>query len=212
MKRFFWRYFVVALAFFLLCSLIGCMKKDDSSNIDYQYNSCVAGLVGFFQIAINNDDTISVIGNPNETYDFSHWEGVKSVSVGMLNAAGIKEDGTVFITGSKEAGAYQVTQWQDIVNIKFMVDSVCGLKRDGTLVFTKSNDITDKAKNWEDIIQFDVSLLSIVGLKNDGTVIAECPTFPEYEETVKTWRDVKYISTSWDKIVAITNNGGNTGG
>lgn len=199
---------------FLVCGMFLCLSGCNKLPIK---QSLVAGINEHFQIAVNEDGTIRVQGEPYETFDFKEWQNIKSVSVGLLNAAGIKSDGTILITGSNERGACEVEEWRNITMAEFTLFVAFGLKNNGTIVYTGreykdqitdfESKIMDQVDTWKDIVYIDTSQLSVVGLKKNGQVVASTPFTPELAEQVMEWEDVKTVSISIDTIVGLTNSG-----
>lgn len=207
---------IYLLVIIMLSSFIGC-----SMDFTNTY-SRVAGADSSYQISINMDGKINVIGNTKENFDFSKWENIISIETGVDKAAALKSDGTVVITG-ENIEAFYTEEWRDIIMIGFTYSYLFGLKKDGTIVYTGStentyssediddnvflnaeNEIIEKVKIWKDIIFIDTTPISVIGVKRDGKVIVASPTSPILEENVTTWSNVKYISASTTQIIGVT--------
>jgi len=150
-------------------------------------------------------------------YDFDKWEGIKSVVFGIVNAGGLKDDGTVIVTGYNTTGADEVQDWRNIENIAFTAFATYGLNKDGTIIYTgkdHQNGITDFEKKimsdvdtWKDIVDIKGAQLILAGITKDGSVLVSAPSEPEMEEGVKDWRNIKDISVSMTMILGVTWSG-----
>jgi alpha-tubulin suppressor-like RCC1 family protein len=175
----------------------------------------VAGLMDGYQLAVNQDGTVSVYGAPPDDMDFSGWRDIKSVSVGRLSATGVRNDGTVVVTGSNAYGACNTEGWRDIRMAEATFFAAYGLRNDGTVIATEPADntidwayeIRDAVEGWRDIVCIDCSDFGVVGLKKDGTVVTAIPVFSEFAEKTSRWTDVVAISMSFNSIVGITKSG-----
>jgi len=169
-----------------------------------------------YQIKINNTGTIDVFGQPDAMYDFSGWEGLKSVSVGFGNASGVTNDGTVYVTGFAENGACDVSGWRDIEMVVFTLYVAYGLKSDGTVVHTYSSFDEDVKRNsevdkWTNIKQIEASMINVVGLKSDGTVVmseTDSAFVPSsYCKELASWKNIRWIDTSLFLTVGLNESG-----
>jgi hypothetical protein len=188
------RTFIISLI--VLLSLSGCTKAQN----DY---SQIAGINPEFQVAVNDEGTISIQGKPDKSYDFTGWEDIISVSAGVLNIAGIKNDGTVLVTGKKDWGACNVEDWINIVMVEFTASAAFGLTENGQVVYTQSIEhmleedrIKSEVELWEDVIYIDAAQLFIAGVKANGEVVVAAPYAPELEGQIAEWKNVKSISTA----------------
>ncbi len=176
-----------------------------------EFNSTFAGS-DIFQIKINEKGTIDVSGRPGPTYNFNGWKDLKSLSVGEFNVAGVKKDGTVYVTGNNESGLCNVTDWYNIKMVEFTEQATYGLKNDGTIIHTDGLDqrdsiINNEVDKWTDIKQIDTSSVSIIGVKSNGDVVAISSLNPEFKEEVGKWKNVKWVGASFDKMIGLTNSG-----
>lgn len=200
----------------MLCGLImmslGCSRE-------YVLEpSLVAGHGENYQISVNDNGLVKVNKQTDGSYDFDDWDGIKSVAYGIVNAGGIKEDGSVVVTGYNKTGACEVQDWHDIKALTFTALVTYGLKRDGTIIHTGEDmpdGITDFEKEilldvdtWENIADIKGAQLIMAGVKKNGRVVVSAPTCPELEEGVKEWRNIKDISVSMSMVLGVNWDGG----
>ena len=99
------------------------------------------------------------------------WKDIISISAGDLFTVGLKNDGTVVLTGSIDD--YDVENWKGIISISAGDSHIIGLKTDGTVVATGSSYHGQcEVKTWSDIVEISAGTSNSVGLKSDGTVVS----------------------------------------
>ena len=182
---------------------------------DYDQASRVAGLVDGYQISVNQDGTINVQGSPPDGLVFTNWREIKSVSVGYQNAVGVRNDGTVVVTGDNAFGACNTEGWRDIRMAEANFYAVYDLRSDGAVISTEptentidwAREVKESVEGWTDIVSIDCSDFGVAGLKKDGTVVTAIPVLSEFAEEISRWSDVVSISMSFYSIVGITKSG-----
>lgn len=105
------------------------------------------------------------------TLDAKEWKGVVDISAG--NALfGLREDGTVLVTGYRNEENRKVETWTDIIAISAGEYHVVGLKRDGTVVGLGNNMFHQlEFSDWTDIVAIDAQIFWTIGLKEEGTLV-----------------------------------------
>ena len=205
------KFLMMVILLILVLSSAGCNKIVVESGND----SLVATTYGEFYITINSDGSINIVGEPDDTYDFSNWLNIKSVIGSYSRIVGLKNDGTVVATGNNDTGACEVEAWSDIKMIAATMRTTYGLKSDGTIIFTGEDDIDtvgyttrikENVTNWRDIVYIDASDLGLAGVTNNGSVMIVSEK-EELEEEVKTWEKIISISIEHGKAIGLKDNG-----
>ncbi len=203
---------ILYMAINILCAIVlslGCSQAHMPSH------SLVAGIRSDYQISINEDHSINEHANYNSVYSFDDWEGIKSVDYGIVNVGGLKDDGSVVVTGNNKTGACNVQDWSEIKALAFTAFTTYGLKSDGTIIHTDHQEQTDgifsvdqniinEVDKWSDIVDIKGAQFILAGIKKDGGVVVSAPTIPEFEEGVGKWRNIKQISVSMTMILGLT--------
>ena len=117
--------------------------------------------------------------------------------------AGINSDGAVLVAGDTDDIQSQVRNWEDIVRIYFHYDFIVGLSSDRKVMLAGMPLRSPDVANWTDIIEIATGEfpVELVGLKSDGTVVAAASL--DYQEYVKTWKDIVAIASSTVHIVGL---------
>ena len=105
------------------------------------------------------------------------WTDITAVAAGKNHTVGLKKDGTVLATGSREDRRCDVDRWTGITAIAAGRRHTVGLKRDGTLIWTGTHDRISDLGRWKDITAIAAGTDFTVGLKKDGTLVV-CGTDP----------------------------------
>ena len=105
------------------------------------------------------------------------WRNIKSIACELGITIGLKEDGTVVLSGEYMGDYADCLSWRDIVQID--VDGVCvGLKSDGTVVVSNDpKNVMQKNQCWNDIVSVAVCGNFIIGVKSNGTVVTTERTY-----------------------------------
>jgi hypothetical protein len=203
----------------LLISIVGCQEINFEEK-----RSRVAGQIEItdeygdttYQIAIKEDGTINVQGTPSEDFIFDDWQDIVSVTVGDVNAGGIKSDGTVVATGYSGTGATDVKDWQDIAMIEFTLTSAYGLKKDGTIITSGEKHLDKIAiferenmpliKSLRNIVHIDANTFTLIVVKKNGRV-AVIGVDESYIEDTAEWRDIKEVTVSNHSLAGLTYGG-----
>ncbi len=143
---------------------------------------------------------------------FALWDNIafrETLSVGSLEAAVIKEDGSVSYFHDK--GRYIIEDnlgnyGTDVVDIELMKYApIIALKSDGTLL-DKDGVYND---DWTDIVAIDSDNHSLAALKSDGTVL-----YDKYydasdfgQDNVSEWRNIVAIECTSKHTVGLRSNG-----
>ena len=109
------------------------------------------------QVAISNDNIYVLDENGNVKYSSGkivkgfNDESVVCIKAGTNNIAGIKEDGSVVVSG--KYNLYYATSWENIVDVSLYRDHIIGLKKDGSVVAEGNNDKGQgDVDNWKNIL------------------------------------------------------------
>ncbi len=167
---------------------------------------------GYFDtITLRNAGNVTSVGgnsvNNAEWRKIAEWTDIISVGAGGYHAVGLRNDGTVAVTGNNEYGQCDVSGWGDIVAIAAGYEHTVGLKTDGTVIATGNDEKGQcDVDDWSDIIAVDAGMNHTVGLKSDKTVIAAGNN--SYGQcNVKDWKDIKAISASRYHTVGLRSDG-----
>lgn len=118
------------------------------------------------------DGTVKTVSlNDYHTSEAETWTGIVDISLGRV-LLGLKEDGTVMLSGDFENKMDAVKDWSDIIAISSGKTHAIGLKRDGTVVGVGSNLFHQlEVEHWTDIVAIDAYSYLTIGLKADGTLV-----------------------------------------
>lgn len=144
-------------------------------------------------------------------YSFDQWTNIVDIGYGDFGdqnmLIGLKDDGTIVMTGSKQYVQYrldQVPQWTDIVEIDATAFFLVGRKADGTVVIDGTNVELD-VSGWTDIVDISAYTGYVLGLKADGTVV--CAGEFWYADKVASWTDIVAISAGNDTVMGLKSDG-----
>ncbi len=130
-----------------------------------------------------------------------------TLSVGMNNVLGIREDGTVIAAGNNEYGEGSVKGWTDIVSVSAGWGCSLGLQSNGHVVAAGRNRFHEcDVENWKGIIAVSTGGDHSVGLKSDGTVTA-VGLNDNGQCNVSGWRDIVAIDAGIDRTIGIRKDG-----
>lgn len=152
--------------------------------------------------AIKNDGTVVFAGH-NDSFDFSQWSDIVSISNLGVITAGLKSDGTVVTTGSYRV---DVSDWSDIISVSVGERYIVGLKSDGTLIGA-GHDLGDgqlQIGGWSNIVAIATGWRHTVGLDADGGI-----HITGYRSTSQL-EEIKNNLSGWTNITAIAAGGGNS--
>ena len=178
--------------------------------------SLVAGINEKYKVSLDDDGSLDILEQTDNAYCLDDWRNMDSISFGIANIGGIRNDGSVIVTGDNSTGACEVQDWRNIKDIAFTAFMTYGLKNNGTIIHTGGdlNGITDFERQifsgtdkWRDIVDISGAQFILAGIKKDGSIVVSVPTNPEMEEGVKGWRNVKDISVSMTMILGVTWSG-----
>lgn len=142
----------------------------------------------------------------------SNWKNIQQVSAGMFYAAGLRENGTVVLSGDTnveygdDVYKLDVSNWKNITEISAGSNYILGLKADGTVVGTGVDYcevITDTAA-WSDMVSVRAGGISSYGLTSNGKVLS---TYTYSNSGIDTWTDVVAIDASNDLLIALRSDG-----
>lgn len=202
-----------SMLFIILCT--GCFYRAT------RISSVAGSYSGIYQISIDSLGEINIWGKPDDNYDFSNWNDIKSVFMGYDYAAGVKKDGTVVITGNNEQDI-DLSEWENISMVAFAGYHILGLKDDGTIVYKslpydistdsfleRESKVINKVKDWRGISYLCAGYLSIIGITNSGEVViaASEELLSDIEEKLSKWKSVEYVDARYDTIVGLTCTG-----
>lgn len=112
---------------------------------------------GVLQIAISDNYIYVLDENGNVKYSSGKivkgfdGEHVVCIKAGTNNIAGIKEDGSVVVSGIHDLD--YATTWEDIVDVSLYRDHIIGLKKDGSVVAEGNNDKGQcDVDSWDNIL------------------------------------------------------------
>lgn len=153
---------------------------------------------------LTTDGTIRFIDDSYPRNGFAsvaQWDNIKSLVVanGLTNSAafGLKEDGTIVVSGHDTKEYAETSTWTDIQQIAYADDILAGLKADGTVVVAGKNVQfyhNYAVKSWTDISSVYCHDSTVWGIQEDGSVVAAYSTNKSFFRN-----DI----TRWDGIVAL---------
>ncbi len=165
-------------------------------------------------MTINSDGKVKVVGTYDETYDFTNWKNVKSVTVGFYNAACITEIGEVIVTGINDSVACATSDWKNVCMVAITPNITFGVTEDGEVLHTKplSNYrvpqlLLAEVQNWKDLQFIGASGACVAGIDFYGNVKAVSPLYPEIARNVRGWKRIQYLSVATDAIAGINMDG-----
>ena len=122
-------------------------------------------------------------------------------AAGNKFAIGIREDGTVLVSGDNTDKILNAQKWDHIVSVSAGLYHAAGLKEDGTVVAAGTNG--DKQCNvsaWKEISQVSAGSQHTVALGRDGTVYA-VGSNKEGQLEVNGWTDIVQVAAgSWHTV------------
>lgn len=134
-------------------------------------------------------------GNPTAS-----WSGIRKISVGESQIAGVKQDGTVIIGGSGSLTQSDVQSWNNIVDISVGAEHCVGLRSDGTVVAAGRNSYGQcNVQGWRNVQTVCAEEMYTVGLLSNGTVVTAGTTPEEWVNRYNALSD----TASWSGIVSI---------
>lgn len=142
---------------------------------DKRIVSVAAGYV--HTLALLEDGTVAACGsNKNGACDVSGWNNIAAIYAGTEFSAGLKEDGTVVVTGLKTS-TWDLSEWTDIVNLAAGDYFLVGLKADGTVLSTDTNTPKNSTKvkasvsDWTNIVFIAAGHDHTVALTEKGKIL-----------------------------------------
>lgn len=135
-------------------------------------------------LALRSDGTVYDIDYPEDiASEIAEWEGIIDiVAAGEYGlAAGLRADGTVVFTGTKEEdGTYEepsfseIEGWQNVIDIAGANSYLLGLTSDGRVLFAGRNGAAHNSafntSDYRDCVAIFAADPSFVALKRDGTL------------------------------------------
>ncbi|MDR0752397.1 MAG: M6 family metalloprotease domain-containing protein [Christensenellaceae bacterium] len=151
-------------------------------------------------IAITTPLTVGQWDITNPLYSAS------KIAAGLTHTLVLRNDLTVYATGSNSYDEINTSDWEGIVDIAAGHYTSYGLKSDGSVVAVGLNNKGQTSiSSWSDIIAIAAGARHIVGLKKDGTVVTAGETGDKLNTS--DWRDVKAISAGAAFTVGLTLTG-----
>lgn len=150
--------------------------------------------------AITNDGHVKVIGdNDYNQCEVTDWENIVSIDVYGTLSIGLKNDGTVAVSGRyDENKIVNVAGWNNIIDVAAGQQFVAGLKSDGTVLIAGINpNYPLHVEDWKDIIAIDAGWDFLVGLTKDHTLVftGNCKDQQQqFEAEQNNWKEVINIS------------------
>lgn len=139
-----------------------------------------------------------------------NWSDVVEVSAGNFHAIGLRSNGTVVATDSKNLygnliDCCQVSDWRNIDSIAAGSDTSLGLRRNGTVVVSGGKQY-DNVKSWKNIVSIAAGYTNAVGLKADGSVLAAGAN--DYGQCdVSSWTDIVAVAVGNEHTVGLKADG-----
>ena len=105
-----------------------------------------------FSLLLKSDKTVSTYGRA-EKIDTSDWENIVQIAAYKDHAVGLREDGSVVVTGASP-DEYNVSGWREIIQVAACDEGVIGVMESGLVLLEGpcSNCLLDCGK-WEDVDQ-----------------------------------------------------------
>jgi len=137
--------------------------------------------------------------------DLENWNDIISISVKGNFVVGLKEDGTVVMTGKVPDYYVGTKTWNDVIAVSTGQQYIIGLRSGGTLVAQGHNgDGQVNIDNWYDIIDIATGWRHTVGLDSNGKI---------HIIGLGSNRQLEYIDEhrdEWTDIIAIDAGGGSS--
>ncbi|MER0285323.1 hypothetical protein GSQ54_08975 [Clostridioides difficile] len=155
------------------------------STIEYMKNTTVIG--------IKEDGKVLLTGYDSSTHrkETDKWKGISKIKCGSYSIFGIKNDGTVVVSG----GPYDIKSWKDIKDIHIGLCGIVGIKEDGTIIST-DEEFNEIIKDWKDIISAEIidnhEGISIIGINSNGDILTS--SRGQNLDNIKNLKDVEYIN------------------
>lgn len=129
------------------------------------------------------------------------------IGIGAEHIIGVKEDGTVYFSGSNEFQQCDVYSWRDIIAVTAGCKNSIGLKKNGTCIGVGKNAIGNgEIFLWHDIISIASGTFHVLGLKSDGTVTAYGTSGSGQCDT-SSWKKIIAIAAGAKHSVGLTSDG-----
>ena len=130
-------------------------------------------------VALLSDGTVFVGENPgfdfHEDYhaltEASTWTDIVQIAVGQYHVIGLKSDGTVVGTGSKneKSSKWSTDGWNNVSKIEAHYNYSLGIKNDGSIFLSGEIDTPFKWRNLKNVSEAFTNLSGVV--LTDGSVI-----------------------------------------
>lgn len=163
-------------------------------------------------------------GNEHGECDTAHWDNIVSIDAGFLLSAGIREDGTVVVTGafintvgvsvnpsmidkfsgeteplaSLDSVRDEISMWTDIVAVRCGANHIAGIRSDGTVVLAGSVSPNFKGMgvtDWTNVTDLTIDTTHVIALHGDGTATATGLNL-KGETDVEAWEDLAGVTIS----------------
>lgn len=185
------------------------------------YVSVAASLYGSLA-AVHQDGTVSANLCSEQQcglyqYD-DQWTDIKQIALGAYTALGLKNDGTVVISG--DCGTFSDTvgthplHWEKIASIANDMIAV-GLREDGTVQYASWIEEPSEfggyiplntISEWTDIVQVHTMWESVIGLRKDGTAVfaGDAIHFPA---DLTDWTDLVKVAVNQFCVIGLKKDG-----
>ncbi len=134
----------------------------------------------------------------------------KTIGCGDGYVVAVKNDGTIFYSGSYKMEMHGVTttpSWTDIVSVSAGWYHFAGVKSDGKVVAAGRNGSGQcDVSGWTDIVAVSAGISHTVGIKSDGTVVA-VGSNKNGQCNVGEWTDIVAVATGWNHTVGLKKDG-----
>jgi len=109
------------------------------------------------------------------SYNTIGWTNIKTILGCSTNGylVGLKNDGTVVLTGVGIPVGADVSGWTDIISVACSTNCIFGLKSNGTLVATGVEKYFSSFRNWTNIVEISASVTGLIGVKSDGSLVSD---------------------------------------
>lgn len=143
--------------------------------------------------------------DPEQT--LKSWRQIQAIAVGFYHIVGLRQDGSVVVTGDNTYGQCNISDWTNIVAIAAGPMHTVGLMKDGTVVATGLNENGEcLVSSWENIKAIAAGPRHTVGLRQDGTVVA----IGSDEDGIGSSGDQQCNVSGWSDIIAVSAGAGLT--
>lgn len=144
-----------------------------------------------------------------------NWRNITAIVVangGWKDSAifGLKQDGTVAISGNDAAEYAEALTWTNIIQLAHADDILAGLKTDGTVVVAgESAHKYYRISDWTDIVSIYCYNYIVWGIKEDGSVVADYNSAYNYRPNdVTRWTDIVSLEFIGKAVQGIKKDGG----